>query len=50
MRKDKDLNLLMAIPNLIALLLLSTHVKNLALDVDKAQKEGTICEKDDSIR
>lgn len=43
-------NGLMAIPNLIALLLLSTHVKNLALDVDKAQKEGTICEKDTSIQ
>ena len=28
-------NGLMAIPNLIALLLLSTHVKKLALDVDK---------------
>jgi len=39
-------NGLMAIPNLIALLLLSKYVRDLAFDVDKAQKEGTICEKE----
>lgn len=35
-------NGLMAVPNLIALLMLSGQVKKLALDVDKAQKDGTI--------
>ena len=35
-------NGLMAIPNLIALLMLSGQVKKLALEVDQAEKEGTI--------
>ena len=35
-------NGLMAVPNLIALFLLSGHVKNLAMDVEKAEKDGTI--------
>ena len=35
-------NGLMAVPNLIALLMLSGQVKKLAFDVDKAQKDGTI--------
>ena len=35
-------NGLMAVPNLIALLMLSGHVKKLAADVDKAEKDGTI--------
>ena len=32
----------MAVPNLIALLMLSGQVKKLAIDVDLAQKDGTI--------
>lgn len=32
----------MAVPNLIALLLLSGHVKKLAMEVDQAEKDGTI--------
>lgn len=35
-------NGLMAIPNLIALLVLSGQVKKLAIDVDQAQKSGTL--------
>ena len=35
-------NGLMAIPNLIALLILSGQVKKLAIDVDQAQKSGTL--------
>lgn len=35
-------NGLMAIPNLIALLILSGQVKKLALDVDQAEKSGTL--------
>lgn len=35
-------NGLMAVPNLIALLMLSGHVKKLAMEVDQAQKDGTI--------
>ena len=35
-------NGLMAVPNLIALLMLSGHVKKLAAEVDKAEKDGTI--------
>lgn len=35
-------NGLMAVPNLIALLLLSGHVKKLAIEVDQAEKDGTI--------
>lgn len=35
-------NGLMAVPNLIALFLLSGQVKNLAMDVEKAEKDGTI--------
>lgn len=32
----------MAIPNLLALLMLSGQVKKLAVEVDQAQKDGTI--------
>jgi len=35
-------NGLMAVPNLIALLMLSGQVKKLAIEVDQAQKDGTI--------
>ena len=35
-------NGLMAVPNLIALLMLSGHVKKLAIEVDQAEKDGTI--------
>lgn len=35
-------NGLMAVPNLIALLMLSGHVKKLAMEVDQAEKDGTI--------
>ena len=35
-------NGLMAVPNLIALLMLSGQVKKLAMEVDQAQKDGTI--------
>lgn len=35
-------NGLMAVPNLIALLMLSGHVKRLAIEVDQAEKDGTI--------
>ena len=35
-------NGLMAVPNLIALLMLSGHVKKLAVEVDQAEKDGTI--------
>ena len=35
-------NGLMAVPNLIALLMLSSHVKKLAIEVDQAEKDGTI--------
>lgn len=35
-------NGLMAVPNLIALLILSGHVKKLAIEVDQAEKDGTI--------
>ena len=35
-------NGLMAIPNLIALLILSGQVKKLAIDVDQAEKSGTL--------
>ena len=35
-------NGLMAIPNLIALLVLSGQVKKLAIDVDQAEKSGTL--------
>ena len=35
-------NVLMAIPNLIALLILSGQVKKLAIDVDQAEKSGTL--------
>ena len=35
-------NELMAVPNLIALLMLSGHVKKLAIEVDQAEKDGTI--------
>ena len=34
-------NGLMAVPNLIALLMLSGHVKKLAVEVDQAEKDGT---------
>ena len=34
-------NGLMAVPNLIALLMLSGHVKKLAIEVDQAEKDGT---------
>lgn len=32
----------MAVPNLISLLMLSGQVKKLAIEVDQAQKDGTI--------
>ena len=35
-------NGLMAVPNLIALFMLSGHVKKLAIEVDQAEKDGTI--------
>lgn len=35
-------NGLMAVPNLIALLMLSGHIKKLAIEVDQAEKDGTI--------
>ena len=35
-------NGLMAVPNLIALLMLSGHVKKLAMEVDQAEKDGAI--------
>ncbi len=35
-------NGLMAVPNLIALFMLSGHVKKLAMEVDQAEKDGTI--------
>lgn len=35
-------NGLMAVPNLITLLMLSGHVKKLAMEVDQAEKDGTI--------
>ena len=35
-------NGLMAVPNLISLLMLSGQVKKLAIEVDQAQKDGTI--------
>lgn len=35
-------NGLMAVPNLIALLMLSGHVKKLAIEVDQTEKDGTI--------
>ena len=35
-------NGLMAVPNLIALLMLSGHVKKLAIEVNQAEKDGTI--------
>ena len=35
-------NGLMAVPNLIALLMLSGHVKKLAIEVDQSEKDGTI--------
>ena len=35
-------NGLMAVPNLIALLMLSGHVKKLAIEIDQAEKDGTI--------
>ena len=35
-------NGLMAVPNLIALLMLSGHIKKLAIEVDQSEKDGTI--------